>query len=95
MSSSPELKTLSDLRGFVHEKLCEQENLLPELFPLQEDHLTRNGKPCGIQFLLFGPRNVRLGAIWDSQHNTLYFYDAQGNRFLKLTLRGHLTAGSA
>jgi len=95
MNAQPELTTLDELRSFVHEKLCEQENLVPDLFPLQEHSLDRGGKSCGMQFLLFGPRNVRLGAIWDSLHNTVYFYDTQGNRYDKITLQQRLTAPAA
>lgn len=75
--------SLTDLRRYVHEVLCEQENLVPEQFALQEVALTRMGQNCGLQFILRGPRNVRLGAVWASDRNQVFFYNARGERFRK------------
>lgn len=75
--------SLTDLRQYVHEVLCEQENLVPEQFALQEVALTRMGESCGLQFILRGPRNVRLGAVWASDRNQVFFYNARGERFRK------------
>lgn len=80
------LPSLDELRQFVHETLCRHENLVPDQFQLQETPLTRLGGRCGLQFLLRGPRSVRLGAVWASEHSLLYFYDATGERFLKQPL---------
>jgi hypothetical protein len=77
------LRTVDDLRRYVHDTLCEHENLVPDQFALQEIGLTRCGRHCGLQFVLRGPREVRLGAVWASELNQLYFYDAQGTRFRK------------
>jgi hypothetical protein len=77
------VRTVSELRRHVHETLCRHENLLPEQFALQEIPLKRLGERCGTQFVLRGPRNVRLGAVWACDHNHLYFYDARGERFRK------------
>lgn len=77
------VQTLSSLRQYVHETLCRHENLVPEQFQLQEVPLTRMGERCGMQFMLRGPRNVRLGAVWASDRNQLFFYDARGERFRK------------
>jgi hypothetical protein len=52
--------------------------------------LTRRSRACGLQFSLHGPRNVRLGAIWASDHNVVYLYDAQGVRYEKIRLRQRL-----
>jgi len=87
------VRTLSALRQYVHETLCEQENLVPEQFQLQEVPLTRLGERCGLQFLLRGPRNVRLGAVWASDRNQLFFYDARGERFRKEQLPVPVTDG--
>jgi hypothetical protein len=81
------ISTLAELRAFVHQTLCEKENLVPEQFRMREMELRRCGQPCGIQFSLFGPRQVRLSAVWAADKNQLYFYDAGGVRFLKLQLR--------
>ena len=29
---------------------------------------------------------MRLGAIWAADHNVIYFYDARGERYLKIKL---------
>jgi hypothetical protein len=36
---------------------------------------------------------VRLGAIWAADRNILYFYDARGERYLKLELKEPITIG--
>ncbi|MBM81859.1 MAG: hypothetical protein CMJ78_14890 [Planctomycetaceae bacterium] len=82
--------TLDDLREFVHQTLCEKENLLADEFQLSEMKLMRRSRDCGLQFSIHGPRSVRLGAIWASDHNQLYFYDASGNRFAKIRLSNRL-----
>ena len=88
--SLDEIRTLDDLRDYVHRTLCQKENLLPEQFALAEIVLTRRQRDCGLQFTLRGPRDVELGAIWESDHNTLYFYDALGARYRKEPLRHRL-----
>ena len=81
---------MDDLRSFVHRVLCEKENLLCDQFRMSEMQLKRRGRCCGLQFSINGPRSLRLGAIWASDHNMIYFYDARGIRFLKLRLRQRL-----
>ena len=71
------------LRSHVHQTLCRRENLLAEQFDLQVIPLIKQETECGLQFLLRGPRSVRLGAVWAADQNVLYFYDARGERFLK------------
>ena len=82
--------SLEDLRAFIHRTLCEKENLLADQFYMTEMQLSRRGRNCGIQFSLQGPRSVRLGAIWASDHNSIYFYDACGVRYLKVRLQNRL-----
>ncbi len=84
-----------ELRAFVHQTLCEKENLVPEQFRMIERQLTRSGKGCGLQFTIHGPRQVRLSAVWASDRNTLYFYDATGTRYLKVQLRAHIAVESS
>ena len=93
--SLDEVRSVNDLRTFIHYKLCEKENLLSELFTTTECPLTRRGRVCGLQFSLFGPRSVRLSAIWDSDHNTIYYYDTQGVRYSKIRLKHRLTTVNA
>ena len=80
---SAHVHTVDDLRRYVHDTLCRHENLVADQFVLQVIPLTQVGKNCGLQFILRGPRSVRLGAVWASQQNQLYFYDARGERFQK------------
>lgn len=88
------IQSLADLRDYVRHTLCEHENLIPEQFALQELILTRRGTACGRQFILQGPRSVRLGAVWAGDRNDLYFYDARGERFRKERLAGAVTAAN-
>jgi hypothetical protein len=69
------------LRSFVRESLCAKENLLVDQFELTESPLLRRGRVCGVQFTLFGPRSVRLMAIWDADRGRVLCYDAGGERF--------------
>ena len=87
-SYAPQIHNLSQLRNFIHEKLCEHEYLEPGVFPMTERILTRAGKACGIYFSLFGPRSVRLNAIWENETNTILFYGSNGERFGKMQLVG-------
>ena len=87
-SYSPEINDLSDLRQFIHLKLCEHEHLEPYVFPMTERILTRGGNPCGIYFSLHGPRSVRLNAIWENEKNTVLFYGSTGERFCIIQLVG-------
>lgn len=85
--------TLDDLREYIHRTLCEKENLLAEQFTMTEMQLTRGERACGMQFAIHGPRSVRLGAIWASDHNLVYFYDAGGVRYAKVRLRHRVNVG--
>lgn len=80
------ITTLTELRAYVHHILCEKENLVPEQFRMREMELRRSGEQSGIHFSLFGPRQVRLSAVWAADKNQLYFYDAAGARFAKQQL---------
>lgn len=82
--------SLDELRAFVHRTLCEKENLLADQFTMTEMQITRRGRACGLQFSIHGPRSVRLGAIWAADHNVIYFYDANGERYRKIRLKNRL-----
>ena len=84
--SLDEIRTLDHLRAYVHHTLCKKENLLADQFVMTEMQLTRRGRVCGLQFLIQGPRSVRLGAIWAADHNMIYLYDARGERYDKQRL---------
>jgi hypothetical protein len=85
-----DVHTLDELRQFIHKTLCAKENLLVHRFTMTEVRLTRGNEPCGLQFCLRGPRNVRLAAIWVADQNVVYLYDARGERYAKLRLKNGL-----
>ncbi|MGD9856070.1 MAG: hypothetical protein AB7U20_14090 [Planctomycetaceae bacterium] len=92
MTAQPDsLRTVDDLRAYVHDALCERENLLADQFQTDTYELRQNGVPCGLQFHLHGPRSVALSAIWSMQQNVVYFYDARGERYRKVQLPHRLS----
>jgi hypothetical protein len=94
-ASTDHIRSLDDLRAFIHGTLCAKENLLPDQFRMTEMALKRRGRECGLQFSLNGPRSVRLGAIWAADQNVVYFYDARGERFGKIKLRARILPESS
>ena len=86
-----QIRTLPELRTFIREMLCSKENLISEQFPVNEAILRRGERNCGLQFQLFGPRSIRLGAIWAADHNVIYFYAANGERYLKVALQHRIS----
>jgi hypothetical protein len=83
--------TVDDLRLYVHSRLCQKENLVADQFRLDETTLFRGQSPCGLQFFLHGPRNVKLSAVWAADQNTLFLYDSKGERFSRLRLGTQLS----
>ncbi len=81
-----EIENVDDLHRYVHMMLCEKENLLDNQFETQRSAVTKAEKVCGFHFALKGPRNLKLSAVWSAEKNLLYFYDAKGERYEKLTL---------
>ncbi len=79
--------TWVELEQYVHQALCQKENLIPEQFPLESRTLQRQDQFCGLEFTLYGPRQIRLGAVWAADINTIYFYDARGRRYKTLKLK--------
>ncbi len=71
----------NELKSQVHNQLCIKENLIPEQFPLEVHPVVRGADLCAVEFALFGPRQIRLTAIWTLEANTVLFYDARGIRF--------------
>ncbi len=86
LDTTATIPTLDDLRQYVHAQLCAKESLLEDQFQTHEDPLMMRGRVCGRQFQLHGPRSIRLGAIWASDQNLIYFYDTKGERYLKVRL---------
>lgn len=86
VTSSAVIQTLDDLRHYVKNILCLENQLEIDAFPLTERTLIRSNRPCGVMFCLHGPRAVKLSAIWETQRNTVLFYDQTGERFRKVQL---------
>lgn len=79
--SSTRRYQLHHLRAQVRNTLCELEQLDPHMHRMTEAVLRRQGTPCGMLFCVFGPRRVRLTAVWDFAHNLVRYYDSAGRRF--------------
>lgn len=86
VTSSAVIQTLDDLRAYVKNILCLENQLEIDAFPLTERILIRSDRPCGIFFCLHGPRAVKLSAIWETERNTVLFYGQTGERFQKIQL---------
>jgi hypothetical protein len=76
-----QLQTLDDLKTYVNKTLCEHEQLEASAFRMTEQILVRSSKPCGMYFCLHGPRETKFSAIWETERNTILFYDSTGERF--------------
>ena len=77
---------LSDLRHYVYQTLCEENDYELGAFELTQRFLVRGGAPCGIYFCLHGPRSVKLTAIWETDKNTILFYGSRGERLRRTQL---------
>lgn len=84
--SGRRFKDINALRHFVNQTLCNADHLEPNYFPMTERMLLRGNAPCGVLFSLYGPRSVVLSAIWETDRNTLLFYNSRGERFFKVQL---------
>ena len=80
------ITTIEDLRAYVQEQLCDQNQLEVGAFQLTERVLEKGGAPCGIVFCLHGPRSAKLIAIWESGMNTVLFYSSRGERIGRIQL---------
>ncbi len=72
--------TLAAVREYVRDELCERNQLERDAFQLSQRVLNRKGNPCGFYFCIYGPRSVRLTAVWDLQRRAIFFYDSLGRR---------------
>ncbi len=82
-----DVRTLDELRRFIHRTLCQKENLLDDQYRTSEFRLICGERICGLEFCLRGPRSVRLAAVWVADQNVIYLYDARGQRYSKLRLK--------
>ena len=79
---------LDGLRKYVHDTICDFNELESNVFEITERILIRRGNPCGIFFCLHGPRSVKLTAIWETDRNKILFYGSAGQR-LHITSLAH------
>jgi hypothetical protein len=86
ITPSAVIKNLDELRAYVKNILCLENQLESDAFPLTERILIRADRPCGVFFCLHGPRGVKFSAIWETQRNTVLFYGSTGERFGKIQL---------
>ena len=80
------LPTLEALCAHVSEVLCLHDRLDPLQTPLSRTVLVRSGRPCGLYFVLQGPRRVVTYAVWAGEEGRILFYDSQGQRFAQTRL---------
>ena len=73
-------EALATVREFVRGELCQHNQLEKDAFHMSERLLTRKGQPCGFYFCIYGPRSVRLTAVWDLNRGSVVFYDSLGRR---------------
>lgn len=73
-------RTLEVVREYVRDELSVQNRLERDAFPMAERIVTRKGSPVGFYFCMYGPRSVRLTAVWDLQKKEIFFYDSLGRR---------------
>ncbi len=85
-ASESEIDSLETLHSFVHQTLCETENLLAEQFETRQRPFVSKGQICAIEFILLGLRSIRLGAIWAADQNIVYFYNTRGERYREVQL---------
>ena len=88
LSCAEQISNLENLKQYVLEVLCEQNQLEVGAFPFSERILVRGDMPCGLFFCLHGPRSVKFTAIWETERNTIHFYGAMGERIHKTRLVG-------
>ena len=73
LTCSRQIQSLGNLRDYVNETLCDENQLELDAFHISERILVRGGQPCGIYFCLHGPRAVKFTAIWETDRNTVLF----------------------
>ena len=86
LTTSAEFNDLSQLRHYVSNTLCRENDIEVGVFQITERLLKRRGQTCGIYFCLHGPRSVKLTAIWETDKNMILFYGSTGERFKQTKL---------
>ena len=83
---STRIDSFEDIRTYITHTLSEIELLSPDSYHVSERLLKRGSRPCGVYFCLYGPRDVRLTAIWETDQNTILFYSSGGQRVKRTRL---------
>lgn len=86
LTTTERLRDLDGLRNYVNRALCEHDNFVPGAFGVTERILVRGNQPCGIFFCLHGPRSVKVTAVWETENNSILFYNSTGERFRRTQL---------
>ena len=86
LNSMERLQNLENLREYVNKILCQHDQFEFGAFRMTERILVRGNRPCGIFFCLHGPRSVKVTAIWETDRNTVLFYNSVGERVRKTLL---------
>lgn len=84
---SIDFNSFSDLKTYIHERLCELEQLEVDSFPLTQQSLKRSGEICGFLFSIFGPRSIVFNAIYETDQNTIHYYNSSGERVVSEALQ--------
>ena len=80
------IDTLEDLRDYIDHTICQRNELQAGTFRLTQRTLYRGTSPCGVYFCLHGPRAVKFIAIWETDCNSILFYDSNGERIQRTRL---------
>jgi hypothetical protein len=82
------ISNVQALRNYVYEYLCAHNQLEVGAFQMTEQILIRQGQPCGMLYCLYGPRSLKLTAVWETDRNTILFYGSAGERHQHVQLVG-------
>jgi len=81
-----QIGSLDDLRDYIYTTICNTFDLQLGAYQMGERVLYRGGRPCGLYFVLHGPRGMKFTAIWETERNQVLFYGPTGERFQRTQL---------
>lgn len=87
LQTLPGFQSFVELKDYIHTTLCHREQLDTEAFPMKEQILKRGDKRIGFLFSILGPRSVSFNAIFETERNTIHFYNSAGERVLSNLLQ--------
>ncbi len=80
--SANRFTTFAELKDYIYTTLCELEQLAVGAFPITWQILKRGTEKCGVLFSVQGPRSVVFNAVFETDGNTIHFYNSAGERVL-------------